>query len=497
MSDLIDDPIPGENAPEFSVSELSGVVKRMIEGEFSHVRVRGEVGRVSRPRSGHVYLDLKDDRSVLAGVIWKGVAGRLPIELEEGMEVVATGRLTTFPGQSRYQIIIEDLKPAGAGALMAMLEARKKALATEGLFDADRKKALPYLPDIIGVVTSPSGAVIRDILHRLRDRFPRKVLIWPVAVQGQNCAPEVARAIEGFNTFTPGGILPRPDLIIVARGGGSIEDLWGFNEEAVVRAAAASDIPLISAVGHETDTTLIDLAADMRAPTPTAAAELAVPVRLDLLAWLDGQEARLTQGLTSGIAQRGQRLRDLARALPRPETLLESPAQRLDSLSDKLGASLISLVQTRRVALSEGAGALRPALLRRAVDGERRRLESLAARLNLNVLEADMRRRRRELDQMSLRLSDLANRQIAGWRDRIDTLERLRKTVGYKETLKRGYAVIRAGEAVITTKAAASSHAALEIEFSDGRLALDELKTPKKRKQGKGKAVDPDQGNLL
>ena len=284
MSDLIDDPIPGENAPEFSVSELSGVVKRMIEGEFSHVRVRGEVGRVSRPRSGHVYLDLKDDRSVLAGVIWKGVAGRLPIELEEGMEVVATGRLTTFPGQSRYQIIIEDLKPAGAGALMAMLEARKKALATEGLFDADRKKALPYLPDIIGVVTSPSGAVIRDILHRLRDRFPRKVLIWPVAVQGQNCAPEVARAIEGFNTFTTGGILPRPDLIIVARGGGSIEDLWGFNEEAVVRAAAASDIPLISAVGHETDTTLIDLAADMRAPTPTAAADLAVPVRLDLLA---------------------------------------------------------------------------------------------------------------------------------------------------------------------------------------------------------------------
>ncbi len=497
MSDLIDDPVPGENAPEFSVSELSGVVKRMIEGEFSHVRVRGEVGRVSRPRSGHVYLDLKDDRSVLAGVIWKGVAGRLPIEPEEGMEVVATGRLTTFPGQSRYQIIIEDLKPAGAGALMAMLEARKKALAAEGLFDADRKKALPYLPGVIGVVTSPSGAVIRDILHRLRDRFPRKVLIWPVAVQGQNCAPEVARAIEGFNALGPGGALPRPDLIIVARGGGSIEDLWGFNEEAVVRAAAASAIPLISAVGHETDTTLIDLAADMRAPTPTAAAELAVPVRLDLLAWLDGQEARLTQALTGGIARRGQRLRDMARALPRPETLLESPAQRLDNLSDKLGASLTRLVQTRRVALSEGAGALRPALLRRAVDGERQRLRSLAARLNLNLLEADMSRRTRELDQMSLRFSDLANRQITGWRDRIDTLERLRKTMGYKETLKRGYAVIRAGEAVITTKAAAASHAVLEVEFSDGRLTLDGSRTPTRRKQGKGKAVDPDQKNLL
>ncbi len=237
--DLIDDG-PEGNTPEFSVSELSGAVKRVIEGEFGFVRVRGEVGRVSRPRSGHVYLDLKDDRSVISGVMWKGVAARLQTQPEEGMEVIATGRLTTFPGQSKYQIVIEDIRPAGAGALMAMLEKRKAALQAEGLFAPERKKRLPYLPAIIGVVTSPSGAVIRDILHRLRDRFPRKVLIWPVAVQGAKCAPEVARAIAGFNRLTPGGALPRPDLIIVARGGGSVEDLWGFNEEVVARAAAAS-----------------------------------------------------------------------------------------------------------------------------------------------------------------------------------------------------------------------------------------------------------------
>jgi exodeoxyribonuclease VII large subunit len=255
--DLLEDGEAG-NTPEFSVSDLSNAVKRVIEGEFGFVRVRGEVGRVSRPRSGHVYLDLKDDRSVISGIMWKGVAARQQTQPEEGMEVIATGRLTTFPGQSKYQILIEEIRPAGAGALMAMLEKRKALLQAEGLFAAERKQPLPYLPEIIGVVTSPSGAVIRDILHRLRDRFPRKVLIWPVAVQGASCAPEVARAIDGFNAMTPGGALPRPDLLIVARGGGSVEDLWGFNEEAVARAAAASEIPLISAVGHETDTTLIE-----------------------------------------------------------------------------------------------------------------------------------------------------------------------------------------------------------------------------------------------
>ena len=243
--DLIEDPMPGENAHDYTVSEISGAVKRVIEGEFGRVRVRGEVGRVARPASGHLYFDLKDDRAVLAAICWKGQADRLQVRPEEGLEVVATGRLTTFPGQSKYQLIVDDIRPAGMGALMAMLEKRRKALEAEGLFDPARKKPIPYLPEVIGVVTSPSGAVIRDILHRLRDRFPRRVLVWPVAVQGDRCAPEVAAAIRGFNALPTDGPVPRPDLIIVARGGGSIEDLWGFNEEIVVRAAAESDIPLI------------------------------------------------------------------------------------------------------------------------------------------------------------------------------------------------------------------------------------------------------------
>ncbi|MEJ2020076.1 MAG: exodeoxyribonuclease VII large subunit, partial [Maritimibacter sp.] len=364
------------NAPEFTVSELSGAVKRMVEGEFGHVRVRAELGRVSRPRSGHVYLDLKDDRSVLAGVIWKGVASRLATQPEEGMEVIATGRLTTFPGQSKYQMVVEDIAPAGMGALMAMLEKRKAMLAGEGLFAPERKRPIPFLPEVIGVVTSPSGAVIRDILHRLRDRFPRKVLIWPAAVQGERCAPEIVRGIEGFNAMEPGGVLPRPDLIIVARGGGSLEDLWGFNDEAVVRAAAASAIPLISAVGHETDTTLIDFASDQRAPTPTAAAELAVPVRRELMAWAAEQEARLTQALTQGITRRGQRLADLSRALPRPQMLLEGPSQRLDRASDRLPAALTTLTRNGHLRLSRASAGLRPGVLVSRIERRADRLTS-------------------------------------------------------------------------------------------------------------------------
>ena len=338
MSDLFEDPAPGAggNTPEFSVSEISGAIKRTLEGEFGRIRVRGEVGRVFKARSGHLYYDVKDDRSVLACTTWKGQIASLSVVPEEGLEVVVTGRLTAFGAQSKYNMNVDEVEVAGQGALMALLEKRKKQLAAEGLFDEARKKPLPYLPNIIGVVTSPSGAVIRDILHRLRDRFPRKVLIWPVAVQGANCAPEVARAIEGFNRLTPGGALPRPDLIIVARGGGSVEDLWGFNEEIVARAAAASRIPLISAVGHETDTTLIDFVSDRRAPTPTAAAELAVPVRLELLAWTESQGARLIRAAQTALRQRSQRLADLSRALPRGDSLLATARQRLDRASDQL-----------------------------------------------------------------------------------------------------------------------------------------------------------------
>ncbi len=498
MSDLIDDPQPGENAPEFSVSELSGAIKRVIEGEFAFVRVRGELGRVSRPRSGHVYLDLKDDRAVLAGVIWKGVAARLTVEPEEGMEVVATGRLTTFAGQSRYQIVIEDIRPAGVGALMAMLDKRKQALAAEGLFAPERKKPLPYLPEVIGVVTSPSGAVIRDVLHRLRDRFPRKVLIWPVAVQGEKCAPEVARAVRGFNALPLGGALPRPDLLIVARGGGSVEDLWGFNDEAVVRAVAASEIPVISAVGHETDTTLVDLAADMRAPTPTAAAELAVPVRLDLLAWLDKQDGRLSQALIGGVGTRRQRLTDVARVLRRKDTVLETPRQRLDSWGERLPAALTRTVQVRRVRLSEHAGVLRPGMLRRALAADRQRLGDVAARLNIGALRRDLARKSGDVGGFAQRLGEAGRRQLRVWRDRLEGLERLRTNVGYRETLKRGYAVVRGDGDLVTTRVAAAQAGALEIEFADGRLAVSqEEKPPARKPKPKAKPAPPDQGSLF
>ncbi|MEJ2030441.1 MAG: exodeoxyribonuclease VII large subunit [Maritimibacter sp.] len=481
------------NAPEFTVSELSGAVKRMVEGEFGHVRVRAELGRVSRPRSGHIYLDLKDDRSVLAGVIWKGVASRLATQPEEGMEVIATGRLTTFPGQSKYQMVVEDIAPAGMGALMAMLE---------------------------------------NILHRLRDRFPRKVLIWPAAVQGERCAPEIVRGIEGFNAMQPGGVLPRPDLIIVARGGGSLEDLWGFNDEAVVRAAAASDIPLISAVGHETDTTLIDFASDQRAPTPTAAAELAVPVRRELMAWAAEQEARLTQALTQGITRRGQRLADLSRALPRPQMLLEGPSQRLDRASERLPAALTTLTRNGHLRLSRASAGLRPGVLvsrierradrltsagtrlapalDRAAAVKRRELDALAKRLDAGRIAEARTRKAQDLQALTARFERAAGAQIRNWRDHLAALDRTRQTLGYTETLKRGYAVVRGDGAVVTTRAAAEQASALEVEFSDGKLTLGSGSTPppaipastkpapkKTPSKAKPKPSEPDQGSLF
>ncbi len=502
----------GDNSPEFTVGELSSAIKRVIEGEFGHVRLRAEVGRVSLPRSGHVYLDLKDDKAVMAAIIWKGVAAKLETMPEEGMEVIVTGRVTTFPGQSKYQIIIEDIKPAGMGALMALLEKRKKVLAAEGLFAPERKQPLPYLPDVIGVVTSPSGAVIRDILHRLRDRFPRKVLIWPVAVQGAKCAPEVARAIEGFNAMTHGGAMPRPDLIIVARGGGSVEDLWGFNEEVVVRAAAASKIPLISAVGHETDTTLIDFASDKRAPTPTAAAELAVPVRHELMAYLDQQHARMSRALSQGLITRGQRLRDMARALPRADTLLDSARQRFDRAGERLDPALIAGVQRRKVHLADISGALRPAGLRARLAQERRRLDDLSARLAPALTRAVVAKRRasdaqrlhpamllREKERQAERLTRITRqlsaagmRQTAGWRKQIETAERLRVTLGYEATLERGFAVVRSGGSVITSTAAAKSATDLEIQFADGRF-----KVGGKGAARKSGAKPPEQGSLF
>ncbi|MGB3409025.1 MAG: exodeoxyribonuclease VII large subunit, partial [Jannaschia sp.] len=323
MDDLIDDdtPAPRRNEAEFTVSELSSAVKRTLEGTFGRIRVKGEIGRIFRARSGHLYYDVKDDQNVLACTTWKGQLAALSVQPEEGMEVIVTGKLSGFGAQSKYNLNVDAIEVAGAGALMAMLEKRRTQLAAEGLFEASRKQALPFLPEVIGVITSPQGAVIRDILHRLADRFPRNVLIWPVAVQGKACAPEVANAIRGFNA--PDLPFPRPDLLIVARGGGSIEDLWGFNEEIVVRAAAESRIALISAVGHETDTTLIDYASDRRAPTPTAAAEMAVPVRADLIAVVAQMGERQERAAQGHVRARRQRLADIARGLPRPETFLD------------------------------------------------------------------------------------------------------------------------------------------------------------------------------
>ena len=522
MSDMFEDsPAPPGNAPEYTVSELSGAVKRVIEGEFGLVRVRGEVGRVSKPASGHLYFDLKDDRAVIGAITWKGQAAKMQVRPEEGMEVIATGRMTTFPGQSKYQLIVEDLSLAGAGALMAMLERRRAALAAEGLFDEARKKALPYLPGVIGVVTSPSGAVIRDILHRLRDRFPRHVLIWPVAVQGQSCAPDVAAAIAGFNAILPGGPIPRPDLIIVARGGGSLEDLWGFNEEIVVRAAAASVIPLISAVGHETDTTLLDFAADRRAPTPTAAAEMAVPVRMELLAGLDGYGARLSRVVANAMGQKGQRLRDLGRALPRIEGLTAQAAQRFDLWSGRLQGALGMAAARKRADFERRSALIRPEMLlslmrqkaermgdrdaalgaavARRMERARDGLAGWAARLapSLGRLIADAGRKGLRdasgLAAMDARLQAAPGLRLAALSARLEALDRTRLTLGYADTLKRGYAVVRADGRVITTQAAAEKAAALEVEFHDGRVVVSGKAGLRKGKGGDG----TDQGTLF
>lgn len=507
------------NSPEFSVSELANAVKRVIEGEFGFVRVRGEVGRVSKPASGHLYFDLKDDRAVIAAISWKGQLAKMQVRPEEGMEVIATGRMTTFPGQSKYQLIVEDVAPAGAGALMAMLEKRRAALAAEGLFDPARKKPIPYLPRTIGVITSPSGAVIRDILHRLRDRFPRHVLIWPVAVQGQSCAPDVAAAIRGFNALAEGGAIPRPDLLIVARGGGSLEDLWGFNEEIVVRAAAASAIPLISAVGHETDTTLIDHAADRRAPTPTAAAEMAVPVRLELLATLDALNARQLRGIAQITARRGERLRDLARALPQIDALITGPAQRFDLWSGRLIGALGQAAMRKRRRFDPVAALLRPKLLadrvqqnqdrltriwdrtmlararqaERAADRARALSARLAPALARVIAEAarNVTKGRTDLAQLGARLDAAPAQRLTTLGQRLAALERTRHTLGYHQTLQRGYAVVRGDGDVVTGKAGAEAALALEIEFHDGKLALGpRVRKPKGGAPGQGSLFD-------
>ncbi|MEO9877679.1 MAG: exodeoxyribonuclease VII large subunit, partial [Anderseniella sp.] len=435
------------NVAEFSVSEISNALKRTLEDTFGHVRVRGELGRVSRPASGHVYLDLKDDRAVISGVIWKGTASRMNIQPEQGLEVIATGRITTFPGQSKYQIIIETLEPAGAGALMALLEERRKKLSAEGLFDEDRKRELSYLPTVIGVVTSPTGAVIRDILHRLSDRFPRHVLVWPVRVQGESSAKEVANGIRGFNAFDPGGEIPRPDLIIVARGGGSLEDLWGFNEEEVVRAAADSTIPLISAVGHETDWTLIDHAADWRAPTPTAAAERAVPVRSELLAYVADMGARQHRAVTRAMDERRTRITAAGRGLPRPDDLLALARQRFDAASGRLGQSL-----------------------KAATAASRSRFDRVAGRLTVKPLLQQISRDRETVIRLSRDARRSLDARMEQRRQSLSAADKLLRAFSYQAVLERGFALVRDGDGQpVRTVAATSAGMGVSIEFADGQ----------------------------
>ncbi len=411
------------NVVEWTVSELSAALKKTVEDAYGYVRVRGEVSgfRGASP-SGHVYFRLKDDKAVLEGVIWKGVYGRMRVKPEEGLDVIVSGKLTTFAGSSKYQIVIDTLEPAGIGALMKLLEERKKKLAAEGLFDAARKQLLPFLPTVIGVVTSPTGAVIRDILHRLADRFPRRVLVWPVRVQGEASAAEVANAIRGFNALPERGALPRPDLIIVARGGGSLEDLWSFNEEIVVRAAAESMIPLISAVGHETDVTLIDFAADHRAPTPTAAAERAVPVRAELLAQIAALAARQIGSWQRGMDMRRTELLAATRALPAADELLAMPRQRLDACAERLPRALRANAQIHHTQLTRVAARLSPRLLQLR----------LARSSEIVVALGQRGRRARE--------NYLLRRQ-----ERLRSAGQLLAAFSYRGVLARGFALVRDG----------------------------------------------------
>ena len=460
------------NQPEYTVSELAAALRRSIEDKFFLVRVRGEISGYKRHGSGHCYFSLKDADAVLDAVCWRMTAIRLNIRPEDGMEVVATGRLTTYPGRSKYQLVVDSIELAGTGALLKLLEDRRKRLAAEGLFAAERKKKLPFLPSVIGVVTSPTGAVIRDILHRLADRFPRRVLVWPVAVQGEGAAAQVAAAIAGFNRLAPGGAVPRPDLIIVARGGGSLEDLMAFNEEGVVRAVSASTIPLISAVGHETDTTLIDHASDRRAPTPTAAAEMAVPVRLDLVAELDGKAARLTRGLARFFDERRLNLTGLARGLPDPHDLIGAATQRLDDRSERL-----------RLVIQSRLGAARAQLA--------------AARLRPAALAADIARAKARLDNVAPRLPVAASRAIAEQRRVVNGLAgRLASlTDTHERRLNEGYVVVRRGDAVIAD-AAKVTPGPLELEFHDGKVDVFAGAIARPRRSRPPKVL-PGQGSLF
>lgn len=432
------------NLPEYSVSEISGAIKRSLEDQFGYIRIRGEISGWKIASSGHCYFCLKDANALISAVSWRSSLAKLSFKPEDGLEVVASGKITTYPGRSNYQIIVDKLEPAGAGALMALLEQRKKQLALEGLFAPERKKPLPYLPETIGIITSPTGAVIRDILHRLGDRFPVNVLIWPVAVQGEGAVEQITAAIQGFNAMPS-----PPDLLIVARGGGSIEDLWAFNEELVVRSAAASRIPLISAVGHETDTTLIDFVSDRRAPTPTAAAEMAVPVRSELQAQMAEITARLTRAVSQQLCVREEKLISLLRGLPRPAELMQQAVQRLDNWSERHQATLPALLAHKAQQLAIAVAKLTPQLLKKDLVNLEEKLSAQSIRLTPSYL----------------RLLQYRGEKLMG-------LARLLETVSYTGTLRRGFALVKSQGNLVTSAGQAKQSTTLELLFHDGEVSV-------------------------
>jgi exodeoxyribonuclease VII large subunit len=471
--DALEADAPPSNAEPYSVSELAFALKRTIESAYGFVRLRGELSKVTFHGNGHVYLDLKDDKACISGVIWKGQVRGLAVRPETGLEVIVTGRVTTYPGRSQYQIIIETMSPAGVGALLAQLERLKNRLMAEGLFDPARKRPLPALPAVIGVITSPTGAVIRDILHRIAERWPCHVLVWPVVVQGDQAAPQVIAAIKGFGALPADGPIARPDLIIVARGGGSVEDLWPFNDEALARAAAASPIPLVSAVGHETDTTLIDFAADRRAPTPTGAAEMATPVRAELMRALADQDRRLSAAVQRRVERGRARLSEAAGRLPRAPDLLAIATQRLDLAAGRLEAALGAGVAAHRHQLTVIAARLRPGLLTRANAERSRTLASLGGRLR-----------------------PLAERRLQRLSERLASLAQVHASLDPKGPLKRGFAMIKHADGRLA-RAAASLVAgeAVAMEFHDGeRAAIVEGAAPRPRKAA---PTPGDQGQLF
>jgi exodeoxyribonuclease VII large subunit len=462
----------GDNAAPLSISEISAMLKRTVEGRFGFVRLRGELSGVKRAASGHLYCSLKDEKACIDGVMWRGSTGGLAFVPEDGIEVIASGKLTTYPGRSKYQIVIEQMEVAGEGALLALLEKTRARLAAEGLFDRERKRALPFLPGVIGVVTSPTGAVIRDILHRLADRFPVHVLVWPVLVQGEGAAAQVAAAVRGFSAIGDEGPVPRPDLVIVARGGGSIEDLWAFNEEQVVRAIAGSAIPVICAVGHETDTSLADFAADMRAPTPTAAAEIAVPVRAELLSQIEELGMRKRRCAMRPVTIGRERLEARVQRLPKPEALLAPAVQRLDELGDRL-------VRGLRDRTSMG----------------RERLHSVAAGLSLPLLRNRVANERDKLARTGL-APRLLERRLAEATGRFSELRRLLPQLHPDKPLARGYVrVTDSSGKTLTARDEAAREAALVLKFRDGDLPVA-VGTPNRTRRAT-KPESPRQGDLF